>query len=81
MKLLQLLHINCGLSHWCCCCVSCSNQVNYTLLGEICHLWRNYDDIQDSWDSLQGIIDWFFNNQDVLQPAAGPGHWNDPDMV
>uniref|UniRef100_A0A4W5J8V4 Alpha-galactosidase n=1 Tax=Hucho hucho TaxID=62062 RepID=A0A4W5J8V4_9TELE len=24
--------------------------VNYTLLGEICNLWRNYDDIQDSWD-------------------------------
>ncbi|KAG7235475.1 hypothetical protein INR49_002610 [Caranx melampygus] len=55
--------------------------VNYTLLGEICHLWRNYDDIQDSWDSVQGIIDWFSNNQDDLQPAAGPGRWNDPDML
>lgn len=55
--------------------------VNYTLLGEICHLWRNYYDIQDSWDSVQMIVDWFFNNQDMIQPAAGPGRWNDPDML
>lgn len=56
-------------------------EVNYTLLGEICHLWRNYYDIQDSWDSVQFIMDWFFNNQDYIQPAAGPGRWNDPDML
>lgn len=56
-------------------------QVNHTLLATICNLWRNYGDIQDSWDSVLSIVDWFFANQDVLQPAAGPGHWNDPDMV
>lgn len=56
-------------------------QVNYTQLGEICNLWRNYGDIQDSWDSVLNIIDWFFDNQDDLTPAAGPGRWNDPDMV
>lgn len=56
-------------------------KVNYTLLGQICNLWRNYGDIQDSWDSVLGIVDWFFNNQDVLQPVAGPGQWNDPDML
>ncbi|XP_010015569.1 PREDICTED: alpha-N-acetylgalactosaminidase, partial [Nestor notabilis] len=55
--------------------------VNYTVLAEVCNLWRNYDDIQDSWDSVLSILDWFFTNQDVLQPAAGPGHWNDPDML
>ncbi|XP_057286628.1 alpha-N-acetylgalactosaminidase [Pezoporus wallicus] len=56
-------------------------KVNYTILAEVCNLWRNYDDIQDSWDSVLSILDWFFENQDVLQPAAGPGHWNDPDML
>ncbi|XP_034384961.1 alpha-N-acetylgalactosaminidase-like isoform X3 [Cyclopterus lumpus] len=56
-------------------------KVNYSLLGDICHLWRNYVDIQDSWDSVQGIVEWFSNNQDDLQPAAGPGRWNDPDML
>ncbi|XP_009700121.1 PREDICTED: alpha-N-acetylgalactosaminidase, partial [Cariama cristata] len=56
-------------------------KVNYTILAEVCNLWRNYDDIQDSWDSVLSILDWFSANQDVLQPAAGPGHWNDPDML
>ncbi|XP_062850742.1 alpha-N-acetylgalactosaminidase [Trichomycterus rosablanca] len=56
-------------------------KVNYTLLGEICNLWRNYDDIEDSWASVLGIVDWFTKNQDILQPAAGPGRWNDPDML
>ncbi|XP_028671159.1 alpha-N-acetylgalactosaminidase isoform X2 [Erpetoichthys calabaricus] len=56
-------------------------QINYTVLGEACNLWRNYDDIEDSWGSVLSIVDWFFNNQDVLQPAAGPGKWNDPDML
>lgn len=55
--------------------------MNYTLLAEICNLWRNYDDIQDSWSSVLSILDWFVDNQDILQPVAGPGHWNDPDMV
>ncbi|XP_061495300.1 alpha-N-acetylgalactosaminidase [Rhineura floridana] len=56
-------------------------QVNYTLLANVCNLWRNYDDIQDSWDSVLSIVEWFSANQDVLQPVAGPGHWNDPDML
>ncbi|KAF3849758.1 hypothetical protein F7725_019477 [Dissostichus mawsoni] len=56
-------------------------KVNYTQLGEICNLWRNYGDIQDSWDSVLKIINWFFENQDVLVSAAGPGKWNDPDML
>ncbi|XP_061668003.1 alpha-N-acetylgalactosaminidase [Syngnathoides biaculeatus] len=56
-------------------------KVNYGLLAEICNLWRNYDDIQDSWDSVLNIVDWFFDNQEVLTAAAGPGRWNDPDML
>lgn len=56
-------------------------KVNYSLLADTCNLWRNYDDIQDSWSSVLSILDWFADNQDVLQPVAGPGHWNDPDML
>ncbi|XP_053327856.1 alpha-N-acetylgalactosaminidase [Spea bombifrons] len=56
-------------------------QVNYTLLGNICNMWRNYGDVQDSWDSVLSIMKWYAANQDVLQPAAGPGRWNDPDML
>ncbi|KAM3860998.1 alpha-N-acetylgalactosaminidase [Diretmus argenteus] len=56
-------------------------KVNYTQLGEICNLWRNYGDIEDSWGSVLQIADWFFDNQEILAPAAGPGKWNDPDML
>ncbi|KAH0616832.1 hypothetical protein JD844_028250 [Phrynosoma platyrhinos] len=61
--------------------MDCEEMVNYTLLANICNLWRNYADIQDSWDSVLSIVEWFSANQDVLQPVAGPGHWNDPDML
>ncbi|XP_044310734.1 alpha-N-acetylgalactosaminidase isoform X1 [Varanus komodoensis] len=56
-------------------------KVNYTFLANICNLWRNYADIQDSWNSVLSIVEWFSVNQDVIQPGAGPGHWNDPDML
>lgn len=44
-------------------------------------MWRNFDDIQDSWASLESILDYYGNNQDYIIPNAGPGHWNDPDML
>lgn len=50
-------------------------------LTKHCNLWRNWDDIQDSFDSLAGITDYFAENQTRFQPHAGPGHWNDPDML
>lgn len=56
-------------------------QPNFTAIIEHCNLWRNFDDIQDSWASLESIIDYYGNNQDVIVPNAGPGHWNDPDML
>ena len=42
------------------------------------HMWRTTGDINDSWDS---IVDIGFNRQADLDPYAGPGHWNDPDML
>ncbi|XP_004610788.1 alpha-N-acetylgalactosaminidase [Sorex araneus] len=56
-------------------------KVDYKQLANICNLWRNYGDIQDSWSSVLSILDWFTAHQDILQPVAGPGHWNDPDML
>ena len=55
--------------------------MNYTELAILCNLWRNYGDIQDSWADVLDIMDWWATNQDVLVSAAGPGHFNDPDMV
>jgi alpha-N-acetylgalactosaminidase len=56
-------------------------QVNWTLVTEICNLWRMYYDIQDSWDSVMSIANYYAENADMLRSHAGPGHWNDPDML
>jgi len=43
-------------------------------LGE---LWRVTADIQDTWESIV----WIVNANSRHFGAAGPGHWNDPDML
>ncbi len=40
--------------------------------------WRTTGDITDTWASLKEIG---FDRQPELYPYAGPGHWNDPDML
>ena len=55
--------------------------VNYDLAAKYCNLWRNYDDIDDSYESLRKIVKYFANNQNLFAKYGGPGHWNDPDMV
>jgi len=54
---------------------------DYEAIAEACNLWRNYDDIDDSWESVTSIVDWYAANQDMLIKYAGPGHFNDPDML
>ena len=39
--------------------------------------WRTTGDITDTWGSLSMIV----NMQDGLERFAGPGGWNDPDML
>jgi len=41
------------------------------------NLWRTTGDITDTWESLKGIG----FSQIADAPFAGPGHWNDPDML
>lgn len=52
---------------------------------EVGNLWRTSGDIQDCWDCKK---DWgglgFVHILDIqagLESYAGPGHWNDPDML
>lgn len=40
-------------------------------------LWRTTGDVRDSWHSLMYNLDINAN----LESHAGPGHWNDPDML
>ncbi|MFE2315263.1 NPCBM/NEW2 domain-containing protein [Streptomyces sp. NPDC059441] len=45
--------------------------------SDVGHLWRTTGDINDSWGSMLSIL-----KQNLpLAPYAGPGHWNDPDML
>jgi alpha-galactosidase len=41
------------------------------------NLWRTTGDVQANWGSIYNII----NQQAGLAKYAGPGHWNDPDML
>jgi alpha-galactosidase len=50
----------------------------YWIIGSsVAHMWRTTSDIQDKWARMLIILD--ANN--VYAPFAGPGHWNDPDML
>ncbi|KAL7054989.1 hypothetical protein AAHC03_024524 [Spirometra sp. Aus1] len=54
---------------------------NWTMLQQDCNLWRMLDDVQDSWASVMGIIGAYEKHSTLLAESAGPGHWNDPDML
>ncbi len=41
------------------------------------NLWRTTGDIRDEWSSMIGNVE----KQVPTAPYAGPGHWNDPDML
>jgi len=41
------------------------------------NLWRTTGDVQANWGSIYAII----GQQAGLAKYAGPGHWNDPDML
>ncbi|MET7619392.1 NPCBM/NEW2 domain-containing protein [Streptomyces sp. NPDC005408] len=45
--------------------------------ADVGHLWRTTGDINDSWQSMLTL----FKANVALAPHAGPGHWNDPDML
>ena len=41
------------------------------------NLWRTTGDIKDTWTSMIANVE----KQVPTAPYAGPGHWNDPDML
>ncbi|MEO3753191.1 NPCBM/NEW2 domain-containing protein [Streptomyces sp. B6B3] len=49
----------------------------WTWAQDVGHLWRTTGDITDTWDSVMSI----FKRNVELAEYAGPGHWNDPDML
>ncbi len=49
----------------------------WTWASKIGNLWRTSIDIHDSWESMIAIV----HVNEGLARFAGPGHWNDPDML
>ncbi len=49
----------------------------WTWARGVAHLWRTTGDIDDRWDSFTRLLD----RQVGLEKCAGPGGWNDPDML
>jgi alpha-galactosidase len=57
--------------------------------GNVGHLWRTTGDIRNNWnipDAKQGKcwgggVEIILDMQEGLETYAGPGHWNDPDML
>jgi len=52
---------------------------------DIGNLWRTTGDIQDIWEGRKewgglGVVQ-IIDLQNGLETYAGPGHWNDPDML
>ncbi|MGO1056822.1 NPCBM/NEW2 domain-containing protein [Crossiella sp. CA198] len=44
---------------------------------DVGHLWRTTGDINDTWAKTVDLL----KRNMVLADYAGPGHWNDPDML
>jgi alpha-galactosidase len=67
---------------------SLSNRADFAHAADYAQLancWRTAGDIYDRWQ--EGEAYWHFSvseiafSQDRWAPYAGPGHWNDPDML
>ena len=43
------------------------NNPNYKSIAQHCNLWRNFDDIYDSWDSVLGIINYYGDDKVVIK--------------
>jgi len=64
------------------------NSKPWTWAKDVGHLWRTTGDIYPCWNCELGHGSWVSNGvlrildmQKDLRQYAGPGHWNDPDML
>ncbi|CAH8585938.1 unnamed protein product [Schistosoma intercalatum] len=55
--------------------------VDWKRLQNNCNLVRALPNIYSSWGSVFNIIDEYKLRNNILPKVAGPGHYNDPDML
>jgi alpha-galactosidase len=60
----------------------------WTWAAPVGHLWRTTGDITAQFEGTKSYGSWsasgvmkILDEQDTLRKYAGPGHWNDPDML
>ena len=59
------------------------NTLDGSSFADIANLWRTTQDIKPLWHSTSWYrgVDDIVEENGPLDDAAGPGHWNDPDML
>ena len=63
------------------CSWPCYDQsMDYALLPPNCNMWRNWWDVRSTWPNIRRIMD-KWGNETRWAKYAGPGHWNDADMI
>lgn len=56
-------------------------QPDYAAVRKSCNMWRVYRDVEDSWDTVTDIINFYAQNKEWFSNYTGPGGWADPDMA
>lgn len=55
--------------------------VDYDWLGKVCHSWRNFVDVDDNFNSIAYVGNWFGDNMAELRKFTGLGKFHDADML
>jgi len=53
----------------------------YPYMAKICNIWRNWDDIEDTYASMASIANYWGDHSAVLASVAKPGSFNDADQL
>ena len=56
-------------------------QPDYAAQAVACNLARNFDDIDDTWNSVESVIKFYGDDDGNFSSVARPGYFNDPDEV
>lgn len=54
---------------------------DYKSISKNCNLWRNYFDVNYTWENIYNIVNFEATVQDIVTNVSGPGAWTDPDML
>eukprot|EP01124_Arcella_intermedia_P032605 TRINITY_DN7633_c0_g1_i2.p1 TRINITY_DN7633_c0_g1~~TRINITY_DN7633_c0_g1_i2.p1 ORF type:complete len:398 (-),score=28.04 TRINITY_DN7633_c0_g1_i2:65-1258(-) len=53
----------------------------YPYMARICNIWRNWDDIEDTYASVASIANYWGDHSEVLMAIAQPGAFHDADQL